>query len=92
MGVNTICLRYVADVFVLVPEVTDLEEKKKHLNEVENKIQFTLETEENGTLPFLDIVIMKHGNDPKCSVPEGGKKQTVKTRALYWLGSQRDPR
>ena len=48
MGADTTWFRYVDDVFILAPEEMNLSEKLEQLNEVDSKIQFTLETETNG--------------------------------------------
>ena len=56
MGPGTTWLRYIDDVFVLVPNEMDLEDKLTQLNAVEERIQFTLEHENNGTLPFLYVI------------------------------------
>ena len=68
MGTETTWLRYVDDVFVLVPEGVNLREKLDLLNAVEKKTQLTLETEDNGVLLFLDILIMNQENGAKFTV------------------------
>ena len=72
MGAETSWLRYVDDVFILVPEDTDLNEKLQQLNAVEKSIQFTLENENHGTLPFLDVMIMRCENAVKFKVYRKG--------------------
>ena len=49
MGPDATWLRYVDYVFVLVPGQVDLDEKLKHLNAVEDGIQFIPENEEHST-------------------------------------------
>ena len=56
---DSIWLRYVDDVLVVVPKNMDLEDKLRQMNSVNEKIQFTIEMEQNGQLPFLDTCIMK---------------------------------
>jgi hypothetical protein len=52
--------RYVDDTFVIWPHGQDkLQEFLNHLNGLHKKIQFTMETEKDGHLPFLDINIYK---------------------------------
>ena len=43
MGDDVIWVRYIDDVFIVVPKSPNLEDKLKELNTVEDKIQFTLE-------------------------------------------------
>ena len=61
--------RYVDDTFVIWPPGQEkLTEFLNHLNGLHNKIQFTMETEEEGHLPFLVIDIYRKadfGNPPK---------------------------
>ena len=87
MGTETTWLRYVDDVFVLVPEVTDLNEKLRKLNEVEDKIQFTLENEEHGTLPFLDVAIIRSENTVKYRVY---RKKTSQEDFIHYLSAHSD--
>ena len=55
--------RYVDDTFVIWPNGQDkLQEFLNHLNGLHKKIQFTIETETNGHLPFLDIDIYRKTN------------------------------
>jgi hypothetical protein len=52
--------RYVDDTFVIWPHGQDkLQEFLHHINGLHKKIQFTMEIEKNGHLPFLDIDIYK---------------------------------
>ena len=52
--------RYVVDTFVIWPHGQEkLTEFLNHLNRLHNKIQFTMEKEEEGHLPFLDIDIYR---------------------------------
>ena len=87
MGAETTWLRYVDDVFVLVPEGTDLKEKLNQLNAVEKRIQFTLETEENGTLAFLDVMIMKRGSSVKYEV---FRKETNREDYIHYFSAHSD--
>ena len=55
--------RYVDDTFVIWPHgKTSLTTFLEHLNGLHNNIQFTMEIEENGRLPFLDIDLYKKGD------------------------------
>ena len=52
--------RYVDDTFVIWPHGQEkLEDFLVHLSGLRNKIQFTMEKEEEGHLPFLDIDIYR---------------------------------
>ena len=54
------CFRYVDDTFVIWPHGQEkLTEFLSHLNGLHNKVQFTMEKEEEGHLPFLDIDIYR---------------------------------
>jgi hypothetical protein len=53
-------LRYVDDTFVIWPHGRpDLDRFLEHLNGQHPSIQFTMETEENGRIPFLDVMVEK---------------------------------
>ena len=49
-------LRYVDDTFVLIHEY-DVESFTAHINSIDNNIKFTMEPEEQGKLPFLDLCV-----------------------------------
>ena len=52
-------LRYVDDVFCLWPQELNLENFLEKMNNLVDSIKFTLEIENNHTLPFLDILVHK---------------------------------
>ena len=57
-------LRYVDDVFAVWSHgEVKLCEFLEHINSIHPKIQFTMEMEENGKLPFLDVLLIKKPND-----------------------------
>ena len=68
MGESVIWYRYIDDVIIVAPSNIDLDEKLARLNDVENKIQFTIEREQADSLPFLDIQIIKRPNGAKYKV------------------------
>ena len=68
MGPDTLWMRYIDDVLIVIPKNVNLEEKLQKLNAVDTKIQFTVEKEENGGLPFLDTLIVREGSDLKYKV------------------------
>lgn len=65
---DTIWLRYVDDVLVLTPSNTDTNTLLNNLNSVNDKIQFTVEEENDGQLPYLDTVIIKSVSNIKFKV------------------------
>ena len=52
----------------MVPEDVNLDDKLKALNSVDERIQFTVEKEYEGKIPFLDTLIMRSGRSTKFSV------------------------
>ena len=68
MGRGTTWLRYVDDVIVVIPRETNVANKLRRLNNVNKDIQFTVEMEEEGELPFLDTVIHRADETVKFSV------------------------
>ena len=82
MGNECTWLRYVDDVLVVVPEDVCLDEKLRNLNQVEEKIQFTIERENDRKIPFLDTLIMRCGSGVKFSVY---RKPTNKEDYVHYL-------
>ena len=68
MGPGCTWIRYVDDVLVVVPENANLEDKLLALNAVDENIQFTVETEYDGKIPFLDTLIIRSGSTAKFTV------------------------
>ena len=54
MGADVTWVRYVDDVLFVALHTMDLNEKLNELNSVDPNIQFTMEKESQGTIPFLD--------------------------------------
>ena len=52
-------LRYVDDTFVLFWNESDADEFQKYLNAQHPNIKFTVEKEQNNTLPFLDVQVTR---------------------------------
>ncbi len=76
-------LRYVDDTFTLWPHNQDsLDEFLHHLNSICPTIQFTMETESNNQLPFLDITVKRTG--PNKIKTEIYRKQTHTDRYLNY--------
>ena len=60
--------RYVDDIFVLCNSLEQLEQFKNYLNSKHQNINFTSETEIDGRLPFLDMVVDRNGGKVTTSV------------------------
>ena len=84
MGEGSYWMRYVDDVIVISPEDTDLDDKLARLNEVDPKIQFTIEKENNMSLPFLDTVILRGQDELKFKVY---RKDTNKEDYLHFYSA-----
>ena len=54
-----IWLRYVDDIYAVITEEHEPDEILRSLNEIDQNIQFTLETKINGTINFLDVTVKK---------------------------------
>ena len=80
--------RYVDDVLVIVPEKTNMNNKLRMLNEVNDYIQFTVEEEVDKKLPFLDVLIHRTESEARFSVY---RKQTNKDDYIHYM-SNHDPR
>ena len=68
MGPDTMWMRYIDDVLIVIPKDIDIEQKVQRLNTVDANIQFTLEKEAGGGLPFLDTFIGREGQNLKYRV------------------------
>lgn len=68
MGQETTWLRYVDDVLIITPHDMDMDPKLQNLNAVEPKIQFSIENETGGRLPFLDTFMIRDGPNLKYRV------------------------
>ena len=68
MGKDVLWLRYVDDVLVVAPKTMDLNAKINELNAVNHKIQFTIELEKQGALPFLDTELVRKDDQIKFKV------------------------
>ena len=58
--------RYIDDTFTALP-ASVIDRFHKHLNSIEPSIQFTVEIEENGRLPFLDVLVIRNDDGTLCS-------------------------
>ena len=76
--------RYVDDCLVILHNDTNIDELLLKLNDVHSRIQFTVETEENQALPFLDTVIMRSDDSVKFKVY---RKPTNKDDYIHYLSA-----
>ena len=53
--------RYVDDTFLLFRSASHVNKFHKYLNEKHSRIKFTVENENNGSLPFLDVLVENDG-------------------------------
>ena len=75
-------LRYVDDTFIVWPHGrTQLTTFLDHLNNLCEKIQFTMEIEEENRLPFLDVLVKRNENTLTTSV---FRKKTHTDRYLHF--------
>ena len=52
--------RYIDDTFTLLPKNLDVKNFLDNINNLSDSIKFTYEMEQNGTLPFLDVLVIKN--------------------------------
>ena len=82
-------VRYVDDTFVIWPYDRDkLQDFLGHLNNRQESIKFTMEEENAGSIPFLDVLVKRSGNQLTTSVY---RKRTHTNRYLHF-GSYHHPR
>ena len=60
-------LRYVDDTITAVHE-SKIDKFHEHLNEQNTNVQFTMEIEENGKIPFLDCLVTRENNTLQTTV------------------------
>ena len=87
IGRGSTWLRYVDDVIVIIPNNTNIDNKLRMLNKVNKDIQFTVEEENNGKLPFLDTVVWRGDEGVKFSVY---RKPTNKDDFIHYLSAHSD--
>ena len=54
--------RFVDDVYAIVPDTLNIDEFLVKLNDFNPNIKFTLEIENNGELPFLDVLLIRNSS------------------------------
>ena len=78
-------LRYVDDTFVTWKAGKDkLEEFLNHLNSLRSSISFTMELEEDGQLPFLDVLVKRRGGGLSTTV---FRKKTHTDRYIHYTSN-----
>lgn len=88
-GKNIVWLRYIDDVLILAPRRTNLHALLNKINNIEPTITFTMEDEhDDGTLPFLDVLLVRRNNDMMFKVY---RKPTHKNDLIHYL-SAHDPK
>ena len=60
--------RYVDDTFLLFNSADHIPRFLEYLNSQHENIKFTYEKEENGSLPFLDVLVSREGNHINTSI------------------------
>ena len=86
IGPRVVWLRYVDDILVVIPCRTDVSALRAQLNAVHPHIQFTVEEEENESLPFLDTVITRRDSGPVFRVY---RKPTNKDDFVHYFSHHR---
>jgi hypothetical protein len=72
--------RFIDDTNVLWPHGKDeLDKFFQHLNDISKDIKFTMELEENGSIPFLDVLIKRKEDEGVLDIKSIGKRPTQKT-------------
>ena len=89
MGPETLWMRYIDDVLVVIPRDMNIEDKVQELNTVDAKIQFTVKKEAGGRLPFLDTFILREGRDLKYKVY---RKPPCKEDYIHYFSGQANVR
>lgn len=65
---NVVWYRYVDDIFCIWPENKNLDNFLILLNNLVPSIKFTIEIEQNFSLPFLDVIVHRQSNNFKFSI------------------------
>ena len=84
VGPDTVWLRYVDDILVIVNKNQDLSSILRKINDVHPKIQFTCEEEQERKLAFLDTLIWNRGTRMMFSVY---RKPTNKNDFIHYYSS-----
>lgn len=86
-GTGVFWKRYVDDILIIANRRKDLKQLLASLNEAHPSIQFTLEEEKDGQLPFLDILIHRKEENFEFSVY---RKPTNKNDVVHFYSAHSD--
>ena len=84
IGRHNTWLRYVDDILVIVPRRTNLQDVLNRLNSTHDSIKFTLETERDNRLPFLDVLILREDSGYRFTVY---RKPTNKDNYIHFYSA-----
>ena len=84
ISTDSVWYRYVDDCLIVTRKDTDLDTLLTKMNSVHERIQFTMEKENNSSLPFLDTVIVRTENIVKFNVY---RKPTNKDDFIHYLSA-----
>ncbi|KAL7641803.1 UNVERIFIED_CONTAM: hypothetical protein RMT77_007677 [Armadillidium vulgare] len=78
---NIIWLRYVDDVFALIPKNNNTQHILEFINNLHANIKFTVENPINNSVPFLDILISWTSSSPAFKIY---RKPTANPSYIHW--------
>lgn len=76
--------KFMDDILTAVPK-NSVEESLQIINQIHDKIQFTLEKETNGSIPFLDVLVIREGN---ILITDWYRKPMSSGRYIHWQSYQ----
>ncbi|XP_069941993.1 uncharacterized protein [Cherax quadricarinatus] len=79
--------RYVDDILCLMPKNVDIHHFLGKLNSLAHSINFTVQFDENNSLPFLDVLIIKGNNEFKFKIY---RKPTNNCSYVHYYSSHQD--
>src|SRR5678815_1793544 len=76
-------VRYVDDVFALIPRNINTDSVLNFINEIHNDIKFTIEKSENNKINFLDVLTTWNNEEPPSFSIY--RKPTANTSFIHWF-------